>query len=193
MKKMERESICTLVVIVPIIIIICYMVHRNNLKHKEFKDENRTLMRSGIKTCALLLWPVVFGVVVGWHNVTANTLVALGMGWTTFAIIWDLLPFSTEDSMQSTKSVANVIVGVIVAVGTLLAVSNRNGRWQPANGARILLVSLVLCISFVIPSFTKEANKPLSDGIIAVQRCILHYAVGLFICGITVSWVIPKE
>ena len=173
-------------VVVPLAIVVAIAMG----KKQPFPEQQEQLLKIGTKSIFLLLWPVVFGLVVGWSNVAKNAWVSIGFIWTVLALLWDL--FLHQDGEDpAVRSSAQIVIGAAWAVGTLLAVSNKKGKWQPQNGARILLISLVMCIGFVVPSF---ANKKPSKAVVgSFQQSILHYAIGLFVCGITISWVLPEQ
>lgn len=191
MKKMvDRYTKYISFVVVPLAIVVAVAMG----KKQPFAEQQEKMLTIGTKSIFLLLWPVVFGLVVGWDNVAKNAWVSIGFIWTVLALLWNLF-LQPDGEDPAVRSSAQIVIGAAWAVGTLLAVSNKKGKWQPQNGARILLISLVLCIGFVVPSFVSKTDPPSQSTSIvrSFQQSILHYAIGLFVCGITISWVLPEQ
>jgi len=83
-----------------------------------------------------------------------------------------------------------VVIGAAWAVGTLLGALRKSGD-QSVEGSKILLLSLVLCIAFVVPLNTDTGDARTTSAVVlrSAQRSALHYSVGLFIVGIGLSVV----
>mgnify|MGYP002879953715 CR=1 FL=1 len=96
--------------------------------------------------------------------------------------------FSNQWEPGETKQWASIIIGAAWAVGTLLSVIRTSGG-QSIQGSKILLASLVLCIAFIVPLSSEgvDARTASSVTLRSAQRAALHYSVGLFIIGISVS------
>jgi hypothetical protein len=162
-----------------------------------FRHESGSLTNACANAVFLLCWPVLFGMVVEWDTVNKHPLVLLGFGWTVLMILWDTMTkheYETiQDALQennSTKNNANVIVGAAWAVGSLLMVVSKESKQSP-KAAKVLLISLILCVAFIIPTMIEfDPRTPLAHAMRRVQRNTLHYAIGLFVTGVTINWVV---
>lgn len=178
-----------------VLVAVLFQTHRKEwFKSEWHRQEAGALSEVGMTTVLALLWPIAFGALVGWDFVAANPVVLVGFVWTLVMLLWDMSSnYETGDKAKerssSTKVNANVIVGACWAVGSLLLVVNKQAK-PSARGARVLLVSLVACVAFVVPFMVEmDLRRPLARGIRAVQRGVLNWAIGLFVSGIAISWV----
>ena len=178
-----------------VLVAVLFQTHRKEWYKSEWhRQEAGALSEVGLTTVLMLLWPIAFGALVGWKFVAANPVVLVGFVWTLVMLLWDMSSnYETNDKAKerssATKVNANVIVGACWAVGSLLLVVNKQAK-PSARGARVLLVSLVTCVAFVVPFMIEmDLRRPLARGIRTVQRGVLNWAIGLFVSGIAISWV----
>lgn len=200
---MRFDDKCVIAGVLPIaVIIIIVATFQARRGDARMRQEKTRILSSGITAAMLIFWPILFGLVVGWHVVAKNPIVIVGFIWAAVILVWDIYtscahPETGSDAQKrvaDTKTNANIIVGAAWAVGALLAVINTQGRTQPARGARILLMALVMCIAFVIPIILDiDPRTLMARSVRAAQRSVLQYSIGLFVAGIIVSWVHKEE
>jgi len=182
------------------ILIICITLFHSNkklmYKNVHYQRESGALSDACVNSVFILLWPCLFGLAVGWEMIRKYPIILIGFGWTLFMILWDAMTHNENESVRhaeqkngNTKNNANIIVGAAWAVGSLLMVVSKQSKQTPQS-ARVLLLSLILCVAFVIPMMIEfDLRTPLARAMRKVQRNTLHYAIGLFVSGITINWV----
>lgn len=189
----------TLLIGLSLLIIGVTMYHSNKnkvYKNIHYQRESGTLTDAGVNAVSLLLWPCLFSGAVGWNVISKNPIVLLGFGWTILMILWDATTRAENESIQdavqkngNTKNNANIIVGAAWAVGSLLMVVSKQSQQSP-QAAKILLLSLVMCVGFIIPTMIEfDVRTPLARAMRKIQRNALHYAIGLFVTGITINTI----
>lgn len=177
--------------------ITLWYTHKDEVRSKMlFQRENGDMAVTTTYTTMMLVWPVLFGVIVGWKRVQEQPILSIAFFWPLLMIIWDMCSALTDETVHeaekkssNTKINANVIVGASWAVGSLLVVINKSSKLPP-EAARIFLVSVVLCVAFVVPFMVEfDLRSPLARSMRSVQRAVMQYSIGLFIAGITLSWL----
>ena len=162
----------------------------------DFKKEKARLVATSVYASLLLLWPVVVEIVVGWDAVKEYKYLLIGFVWTSILLLYEMTINMKEHESskadatirsQSTRQFASISIGAAWAVGSLLAAIGSSGKFQK-QGAKLLLLSLVLSISYIVPlSGDMDPRSATGTVLRSSQRSILHYSVGLFILGITMS------
>lgn len=161
-----------------------------------YQREQGELIELAINVISLLLWPLVIENIIGWNLIEKHPILLVGFMWTVIMILWDITsnantiesPENASAKNNNTKMNANVIIGASWAVGSLLAVVSKTSAITPES-ARVLLVSLVLCVAFVVPMMIEvDLRSPIAKGMRTVQRSVLHYAIGLFVTGVAMNW-----
>lgn len=184
-------------VIVPIVILLVVVtIVYTSGKDDRFQKEKARLVATSVYASLLLLWPVVIEVLVGWNAVKEYKYLLIGFVWTSILLLYEMSVNMKEDESskmdasirsQSTRQFASITIGAAWAVGSLLAAIGSNGGFQK-QGAKLLLLSLVLSISYIVPlSGDMDPRSAAGTILRSSQRSILHYSVGLFILGITMS------
>lgn len=149
------------------------------------RERRRIIWATTFATMALM-WPCVyaFGGVV-----EPSALVVIPLVWPVAMILVDLAQTGGEmparetlkERMGSVTSSGSWLVGAIWAAAMLLqVVTGRSGGHTAATG-RTMLVGLLLVIAFLVPSPGAPLDADLTWATHAVQRSLLHYAVGLFL------------
>ena len=142
------------------------------------------MLAAGISSAVLVLYPLAFHMLVGLDSVAV-----VGLLWTIAMIIYDgrqRLAVSKDGAAHyGMGTAANVLIGACWGAGSLIHAASQKGMGR--EGARILLISLVLCVSFVMSTHSKGDNSKESVIVRTLQRSVLHVSVGLFISGILLS------
>lgn len=191
-----ENNILLIPIAVFVIGITLWYTHKDEVRAKMlFRRENGDMAVTTTYTAMMLVWPVLFGMIVGWEKVQRQPIMSIAFFWPLLMIIWDMCSSLNDESMQeaekkssNTKINANVIVGASWAVGSLLVVITKSSTLPP-EAARILLVSVVLCVAFVVPFMVEfDLRSPLARSMRSIQRTVMQYSIGLFIAGIALSW-----
>lgn len=150
------------------------------------RRERRRIIWSTVFAAMALLWPCVYA---AGGVLEASPLVVVPLAWPVVMILSDLLQTGGEmparetlkERMGSVTSSGSWLVGAIWAAAMLLqVVTGRSGGHTAATG-RTMLVGLLLVIAFLVPSPGSGLDADLTWATHAVQRSLLHYAVGLFL------------
>ena len=184
-------------VVVPIVVfIVAVTITYTAGKDDRFQKEKARLVASSVYASLLMLWPVVVDVLVGWNAVKEYKYLMIGFVWTSCLLLYEMTinmkeheSSKTEASIrsQSTRQFASITIGAAWAVGSLLAAIGGGGG-SHKQGAKLLLLSLVLSISYIVPLVGDMDPRSVTGTVLrSSQRSILHYSVGLFILGITMS------
>lgn len=160
-------------------------VKRTNGMDLRMRRERNTILSAAILASVLTIYPIVFHKLVGFEGAAM-----IGFLWTFCMIVYDGLniPQTQEDDQTahfSTNNAANVVIGACWATGSLIHAISR--KEMNREGARVLLISLVLCVSFVLSTYTKNDRTETSIILRTLQRSTLHIAVGFFISGILLA------
>ena len=145
------------------------------------------------------------GATYGPFAVTGHPALAFAFLWPMVLLLCDVgasksrtrRSFGEEQVRASDlKSNSNMLVGAAWAVGALLAVLRFGGgggqkgphTWS-RESARFVLLSLVFCIAFIMPTPEDDLRSYTSVVTRSVQKAILAYAIGLFVAGVLFAWV----
>jgi hypothetical protein len=98
----------------------------------------------------------------------------------------------TQEEMEkraaTTQAAGNYLLGAVFAVGILLAVLNRTQSGHHEASARIMLTGMLAVIVLLIPSVHGDPTADLTWSFFAVQRVVLHIAIGFFILAVVSAW-----
>ena len=154
--------------------------------------EGMQLQNNAVYFVSLLL--CLFGFVVGFDKLQGKMWLAFL--WPTILGLYGLIGVTRtkRDSKNfqihnEIKANANGLISANFAMGVLLSVLRKNNDASAhSNGARILMISLLMCIAFLLPSTNDEPESYKANLIRNAQQSIFHMAVGLFVAGMFVSW-----
>lgn len=196
-------SICTIT-----IIIFQTCLYLNGATDKRRLKERVRITTSSIYAVTLVLWPIIFLYVANIVSPTYLLSTANGdtiilpfmfaLVWPALLILWDLIDTSTRrrelendetNRYMSNKSTAAIIVGGAWAIGSLMTIVNGRSGGHTTESAQVILLSLVMCIAFVLPVVGDGSRRSVSSiNISAIQKASMNYAVGFFILGIAMAW-----
>lgn len=168
--------------------------------HDDRRQKERVrITTSAIYSIAIAAWPAIFLSVlhsIDMHSITNAMMFAFA--WPICLLMWDLVESGwrrrvdehTETQRYlSNKSNASIIIGGAWALGTLLASITGRSNGHTAGSAKIIMISLVMCVAFVLPIPGDGPRRSVTNiTIAATQKSALNYAVGLFILGIVLAW-----
>jgi len=178
------------------ILVVSFISIRSTKDNRTRKERSR-IYAAAVFSSALLLWPVVMQKAVGgWNKISTGFTLSFGFVWTAVLLVWEMTANMDESGSNmlsrqragETKQWASIVIGAAWAVGSLLSVIRPMGG-QSVQGSKILLASLVLCIAFIVPLSSEGTDNRTASSVIlrSAQRSALHYSVGLFVVGISIS------
>ena len=191
-------------------VVVSACVYLAKLDDNRRQKERAQVTVSAVYALSLIAWPAAFVAVLWVLNGTAiedsmlgsdgrrSYGVAFALFWPLLLLTWDLVQTggrrrsSEPDETQryiGTKSNAAIIVGGAWALGTLLSIISGRSGGHSAESAKIVMLSLVLCIAFVLPTPGDGPRRSVTNLTIgAWQKSALNYAIGFFVLGIVLAW-----
>ena len=180
------EIVVGFICAVVVVFILADSLVRSQHSDLRLRRERNMVISAGISSAFLVMYPLVFYKCIGF-----DSLVILGLCWTILMVLYDLMLITPETreedqaAIYNTGAAANVVVGACWATGSLIHSISKQGI--NSEGAKVLLVSLILCVSFILSTHSKNDQSKTATAIRTTQRLMLHAAVGLFISGIILS------
>ncbi len=165
-------------------------------KDLRFEREKIRAISSTTMAIGLLLWPILFHLVVGAKSLQ-DPYVAIVFAWPIVLIAFDL--YHTGSRTKETESEEHArnldiknngiaLVGGAWAIGALLAAITDRERGHSKQGSVSILISLLIAIALLIPSADAHVSSSTSIVVRSAQKCLLNYAVGLFVAGVVIAW-----
>jgi hypothetical protein len=162
------------------------------------RRERRRVILATVFAIGVLAWPLVFLCVPKppMHGTAAWAGVGFALAWPIALIGSDLVVtrthVPTQEDMEkraaTTQAAGNYLLGAVFAVGILLAVLNRTQSGHHEASARIMLTGMLAVIVLLIPSVHGDPTADLTWSFFAVQRVVLHVAIGFFILAVVSAW-----
>ncbi len=191
--------------------VVISAAHACALPKRQFARRERVrVVGSGVFAVALCLWPLFFLAVARAFGVGGGSSSMLSHPALCFAFLWPmaLLLADVASAGRRTRRTlneeqaragdlkmnSNMLIGAAWAVGALLAVLRYTGAkatqsWSPSS-ARFVLLALLFCIAFIMPTPEEDVRAYGSVLTRTVQKAVLSYAVGLFVAGVVLAWVV---
>lgn len=172
-----------------------YYVHWHKMTRQDLYKEKMKLYNNAILMASILAWPLIFQQVVGWDKLEGKMWFAFL--WPTLLLLMGMLEVSKKETKETAfqkqaqiNSNAHGLISASFAMGILLTVIRNasNDKAHSQEGAQILMISLMMCIAFLLPFFTKEANSYEANIVRTGQESVFHMSIGLFMAGMFVSW-----
>lgn len=180
-----------------IVIVIAAAAVQTKSGDDRMRKERSRIHSAAVYATALLAWPLAVERIVGFSRISEHpVLLGSGFAWGAALIAWEMTGNMDEtlgaaearQRSAETKNFASVVIGAAWAVGTLVS-ALRTGGGQSAEGSKVLLLSLILCIAFIVPLTSEAGDVRDTSSVVlrSAQRSALHYSVGLFIMGVGLS------
>jgi hypothetical protein len=172
-----------------------YYVQQHKMTRQDLFKEKMKLYNNAVLMAGILAWPLLFQQIVGWDKLEGKMWFAFL--WPTLLLMMGLVEISKKESKETAfqkqseiKSNAHGLINASFAMGILLTIirNSNNDKAHSQEGAQILMISLMMCIAFLLPFFTKEADSYEGNIVRTGQQSIFHMAIGLFMAGMFVSW-----
>lgn len=195
---------------VSLVVVVSTCIYLARIKDQRRQKEAARICLSAVYALGLIIWPVtVVGVLwllngtgieesLGASNGGCSYVLALAIAWPILLMAWDLVESGwrhreTEHEEISryvgNKSNAAIIIGGAWALGALLSIISGRQNGHSKCSAKVIMLSLVLCVAFVLPTPGDGPRRSVVNLTIAAwQKTALNYAVGLFIVGIVMAW-----
>ena len=150
---------------------------------------------------ALMVWPLLYFIICSSSNLNIkdHPYIILGLIWPVILILakmCSLADGSKETAQEShvrhseTRGSAGLLFTAAFGVGVLLTALRKTSS---DLGTKLVLLSLLFCVAFLIPVTTSSVENHTSHIIRTLQTCVTHMAIGIFILGITVSYFDPQN
>lgn len=141
---------------------------------------------------AALGWPLAWSLVLGLGD--RCSFMALALAWGSVLTTWDLVAYAqaapgewlSSPEEQRLQVQGTALVSTAFAIGAILAGSiNR----KVANAAApAVLLSLSLCVAFVIPTVRSPRSPIVACAVRCAQRSALTYSQGFVLAGLTMAY-----
>ena len=98
---------------------------------------------------------------------------------------------SSESHVQhnDTRGSAGLLFTAAFGIGVILTSLKKDAN---PLGSKLVLMSLLFCVAFLIPTNAFPVESHISHGIRTFQSCMTQIAIGMFIIGISVSYFTTK-
>ena len=107
-------------------------------------------------------------------------------------IQYDQKESSSESHAQhsDTRGSAGLLFTAAFGIGVILTSLKKDAN---PLGSKLVLLSLLFCVAFLIPTNAFPVESHISHGIRTFQSCMTQIAIGMFIVGISVSYFGAKS
>lgn len=146
----------------------------------------------------VLTWPFLFFLICRWMqiDVRENLHLLIGLAWPMALLLVRLFAVDPtthtkvtvqEDhsNHQETRNTGSLMFSAAFGVGILLGAIKGT---QDKDGSKLILVSLMICAAFFIPTHIFQIGTEQSLVVHAVQTCVMHVAIGILLMGISHSY-----
>lgn len=141
---------------------------------------------------AAIAWPLLWSAVFGFGVVASAPLMAAALAWGLAMTTWDLVSYSVvapgdwlSPEEQRLHIQGTALISTAFAIGAILA-----GQISPKvakAAAPGVLLSLCMCIAFVIPGIRAPRATHAACVVRAAQRAALTYSQGLVLAGLLMA------
>lgn len=167
---------------------------------KQRRDDD-TMIYFNVITIGTLLWTGLWCAVVGFDLIRQCPWILLGLLWPIALGLFqlhDVYYDRCEDSQDHQQQRAGLIGGVHMDTSTIIsfafasatlfwAVGNIGDKRHLIPAARILMVALLICIGFVVPTqHFVDNNQRYATYVRVAQRISVNYAMGFLLTALVV-------
>ena len=146
----------------------------------------------------VVVWPFIFYLICVWMNIDVrkNRHLLIGLSWPLTLLLIRL--FSVDPTAQTkvsvqedhsnhqeTRNTGSLMFSAAFGVGILLGAIKGS---QDKDGSKLILISLLICAAFFIPTHIFKIGTERSMIVHAVQTCVMHVAIGILLMGISHSY-----
>lgn len=128
------------------------------------------------------------------EHVLLNTFAMIGFLWPVLLLLsrmahirFDEKETGSESHVQhnDTRGSAGLLFTAAFGIGVILTSLKKDAS---PLGSKLVLLSLLFCVAFLIPTNAFPVESHISHGIRTFQSCMTQIAIGLFIVGISISY-----
>lgn len=185
-----------------VVLVSAAIVYTINAINKKSNTEIQTRLTTSkqidnvLYFSTLALWPFVFYLICDFNelNLKSNPYISLGLVWPVVLLLMRMVHIAhdqKEDNQEchvrhgDIRGSAGLLFTAAFGVGVILTTLNRGS--DPV-GSKMVLLSLLFCVAFLIPTSSYPVDSHISHGIRTFQSCVTQIAIGIFITGISVSY-----
>lgn len=166
-------------------------------KHKQITKLSWTRqIDNSIYLGSIALWSFLFYTICTYMDLdmSANPYILFGFLWPVLLLLVrmanvrnDQKETNQESHVQhnDTRGSAGLLFTAAFGVGVILTSIKQNVN---ATGSKLVLLSLLFCVAFLIPTNSFPVESNISHSIRTAQACLTQMAIGIMITGISVSY-----
>jgi hypothetical protein len=203
---MDIESVFGVIIFIQVFIAFIFIAVSDDilptLSHflKQRRDDDM-LIYFNVLVIGTLLWTGIWCAVIGFDTIRVCPWILIGLIW-PIAIgifqLYDIYYDRCEDTQDHQQQRTHLIGGIHVDTSTIISFSFASATlfWAIGNigdkknllpAARIIMVSLLLCIGLVVPTqHFVDNNQRYATYVRVSQRVIINYAMGFLMTALIV-------
>lgn len=195
------------IVLVAIVVVSILGTFINIMRVQVKNNETTRLERSkqidnGIFLNSTLVWCLLFFGICYFNpleRISSNVFAIMGFLWPVLLLLTRMMHIrsdkketSSESHVQhnDTRGSAGLLFTAAFGIGVLLTSLKKDAN---PLGSKLVLLSLLFCVAFLIPTNAFPVESHISHGIRTFQSCMTQIAIGMFIVGISVSYFSSKK
>lgn len=164
--------------------------------------DRATIIYVNVMLMAAALWLVLFSAVIGYEQIIDRPEMLAPLAWVPAVIAGDVLISSASRSREAqdpnvpTSQPRPKSGDMRASIGTLISGSFSIGvlvfnSKKSHDTSRLIKFGLLLMLGVALPTFHIPTDHLTSTYVHAVQMAAFHYAIGLLVCGIFMSFRSP--
>jgi uncharacterized membrane protein len=166
------------------------------IKEKDLKSHDEFIKRvySGVVSSAgMMIWPLVWTTAIGKDNFKNMISISPGLMWPIVMGMVDMQKILATQQQKEESSVdplevqnqkdANSIIAMVFALGIFTS-AHMETQETKRQIVPLLLLSLIMCVAFVIPSFGFDPNSKQQTIFRSIQKVGLNWSTGFIITSI---------
>lgn len=146
---------------------------------------------------AMTIWALIFFGICFMNpdeQIYTNIFAMAGFLWPVILLVsrmvhiqYDKKETGSESHVQhsDTRGSAGLLFTAAFGIGVILTSLKKDAN---PLGSKLVLLSLLFCVAFLIPTNAFPVESHISHGIRTFQSCMTQIAIGMFIVGISVSY-----
>jgi len=176
--------------------------------HVMDRGDDDQLIGSSVLAAGILLWPVIWDAVVGYDKLFSCSPLYIAFAWPIVLLLFQMYDSHCDyqedienvqnqrhDIIKAVQSDSGTIISVAFAMGTIFLVMSRLGNEKILyESVRIVIVALIMCIAFIMPTANFMDNSHRYTVYIRYsQRVFINYVVGLVVAALIMMFYTSKD
>jgi hypothetical protein len=177
------------------IVSISYVISMScsfDLQHNSMRTRELTTA-SICLALGILIWPFVWGCLVGDHVASNVPLTAIGFAWPWVTLLIDILNVTNQpsESQEHERGISafsyegNSISSLALALGGLLM--SQAGKKMSQSAAPMLSACILMVVAFVVPSPSVHMHSRLGAMLLATKKVAMAFCIGLILSAVCIS------